>query len=1229
MDALRHEARTEGRYRLDPVDEHNRMIPNAPAAYVCIHASESPSAPPPTARPASPSMDHAVIEAIRLNSELARSIVDKFPLMLESAAALVRAADGAGMPAREPRALPEPRKEEEGDEEDDEDDEDEDEDDEEEDDEETEAVPPKAKSSSWAGLLETLIPFVAPAIMNALSSGKLELPGGLGALFDCRRASPKASSVAERTVNTPSVMSASGQSGTAPARRTTSSIRVSEPRDAPPTAGEAASTRAFAVRDVSQAADKAAPMCAFGPRDVTQPVGIVAPTRASGLSDAAQAAGEATSTHASGPRDAIPAAGEMAPLRASGPRDAGERLLASRRSGTRDPRDARCKFRWHMGQFAAPTNSCGIRGASGALAQPGRAEGGVMRSINIGVRVKQPTVLTVELPALDGDAVVQIAHGASTRFQTIASSDGLRFPVSLSAGDHVLVVDTTLRPAAAAPLTVTTGVDVAFWSAARLTPTRDPRLWIAGIGTSIAVIDPDDPWPWPPAPQQRASDAYLSEFPTSNSSIAGTMRQLLDASPRGGVNTAGTPARTHALLIGIDRYGNGAGQDGAIYQDLRGCVYDILEVEKLLRSQVPGIRITRMLAPRPSGPGSDVKIPSGCVPTYTNIVARWRELIDAAQPGDAVYVHISSHGGRASTQFPGYKASGIDESIAPCDINDRDHGRYLRDVEIATLLDRMARRELLTTLVLDSCHSGNATRSDDARARRGDRADLAPRGSGALGSDVATPDELAAVAHQLAHSPSGPQGTWRIDSGLRRASSFNTVIAACRGHEAAYEYSPVPGVHCGALTYFWRKALAERNGAVTYRRLFDQVFCGVRNLFAHQTPLLLGEPDRMVFGTEIVHQRPSLPVLHVDGDHVVLRAGAATQIEVGMRLAIVPPGQLPELVDLSRMAEVEVTRVIDGVTSRARRVPGTGVAGEPPPIAIGARGVVRAYSMRLQRTVRLAALTQSPTGALDCLTAAIAADSRKLLTIAGADSADYQVFVNSAAYWIGDAAGIPLPYVPPIAITDDSATLKVVDQLVHLSRYSNVLGLANNDRDAPLSRKLEVEILDLPGYPPGSSDTLRPTSFEPGRARIRHDSYFCLRIRNASAQYLQIAVIDLQPDWSIDTLVPDAPELSPAETRDLVLHAELADPASTSEREVLKVLATRDPVDAGLLSLPPLGDTYLPRSPRGSNLSSLDELFRILHQPLIAQRNVALASSPSSGWTASQTELEIYREIAP
>jgi len=328
MADLRREARTEGRYRLDLVDDHNRMIPNTSAAYVCIHASESPAEPPPTTRPVSPSMDHAVIEAMRLNSELARSIVDKFPLMLESAAALVRAADGAGMPAREPRALPEPRERKEDEEEDDEEDEEDEEEEEDQGEMEIEETPPKAKASSWAGLLETLIPLVAPALMNALTSGKLQFPGGLGALFDCRRASPKASATGARTANPPAAVPAPDQRVPAPPRRSTSPVRVVS-RDATPMTGEIASLRASGPRDVARAAGGMAAMrasgprvamhAAAGPRDVTQAAGGTAPIRAVGSRDAMQAAGEVAPMRASGPSVATQAAGEVAPMRAAGP----------------------------------------------------------------------------------------------------------------------------------------------------------------------------------------------------------------------------------------------------------------------------------------------------------------------------------------------------------------------------------------------------------------------------------------------------------------------------------------------------------------------------------------------------------------------------------------------------------------------------------------------------------------------------------------------------------------------------------------------------------------------------------------------------------------------------------------------------------------------------------------------------------------------------------------------
>ncbi len=57
---------------------------------------------------------------MRLNTELAKSVIDQFPAMMMSAAELLRAADGAGLPARQPLRTPETDDDTENDEDDDE-----------------------------------------------------------------------------------------------------------------------------------------------------------------------------------------------------------------------------------------------------------------------------------------------------------------------------------------------------------------------------------------------------------------------------------------------------------------------------------------------------------------------------------------------------------------------------------------------------------------------------------------------------------------------------------------------------------------------------------------------------------------------------------------------------------------------------------------------------------------------------------------------------------------------------------------------------------------------------------------------------------------------------------------------------------------------------------------------------------------------------------------------------
>lgn len=96
LEELRNEVEAiPGRYRLDALDGNNKPIEGA-SGYVMVHAL--------TRTPAN-SNNHSsdvVLEAMRMNAEMARAIIERFPAMMDSAATLLRAADGAGLPLRTP-----------------------------------------------------------------------------------------------------------------------------------------------------------------------------------------------------------------------------------------------------------------------------------------------------------------------------------------------------------------------------------------------------------------------------------------------------------------------------------------------------------------------------------------------------------------------------------------------------------------------------------------------------------------------------------------------------------------------------------------------------------------------------------------------------------------------------------------------------------------------------------------------------------------------------------------------------------------------------------------------------------------------------------------------------------------------------------------------------------------------------------------------------------------------
>ncbi len=174
VDDLRAQVSTPGRYRLDPVDENNRPIEGAPAGYVYVHdlTAAAPVATDASHRPIAPlgaSSESIVIEAMRMNAEIARAVVHRFPQIMEASAVLLRAADGVGIPARVPRVIKVDRED----------------DDDDADDDESEPAPRAKAGFDLAALLQQ----VAPAILALLSDSGINL----GALLDWRKAAPSAS----------------------------------------------------------------------------------------------------------------------------------------------------------------------------------------------------------------------------------------------------------------------------------------------------------------------------------------------------------------------------------------------------------------------------------------------------------------------------------------------------------------------------------------------------------------------------------------------------------------------------------------------------------------------------------------------------------------------------------------------------------------------------------------------------------------------------------------------------------------------------------------------------------------------------------------------------------------------------------------------------------------------------------------------------------------------------
>ncbi|KAB8331273.1 caspase family protein [Scytonema tolypothrichoides VB-61278] len=723
--------------------------------------------------------------------------------------------------------------------------------------------------------------------------------------------------------------------------------------------------------------------------------------------------------------------------------------------------------------------------------------------------------------------------------------------------------------------------------------------------------------------------------------------------------SAKSSSKFFALLIGVDCYLPNTLPQGGSYKSLAGCVRDINHVESFLKNtlQVSPAHILKLTASNSDSPNIPQEPPEQ-LPTYENIVAKFKQLTDLAQPQDQVYIHYSGHGGRSTTIYPELKGSyGVDESLVPTDIGNSE-ARYLRDLELAKLLQNMVDKELVVTLVLDSCHSGGATRGEvndsNIRGLNKNIIDTTPRPTESL---VASTEELIQNWQELTQGKQNTRNVTTASGWLPEPKGY-VLLAACRDNESAYEYPFNGKENNGALTYWLLDSLQKLGSDCTLKVLHDRILAKINSQFQRQTPMLQGEGDRLIFGGKSTNSQSAVLVKKVDvaKNQVLLQTGEAQGLRKGAEFAIYQLGitnfsQTSGRVALAKVVEVRAEESWAEITKILREKPGNNLRLYIPPskagnstqqtlsegiIEDGASAILLSPSVKLVRKVRLLPPLENqqlPKGIdyKEALTAIKAVkenvEGNGWVEFLSSDQPSdepvtYQVSVNTEGeYEILDAGGELINLRPPLKVDERNATASVVNRLVHLSKYQATLQLDNNDPISSIVGKLKVDIC-LPGENRGE---LLPLNAPGNVPTFDVDEYAILRIRNESNQVLNITVLAIQADWSISQLHPEGAAafepLDPGREKLIRIHTSLSEGYNESA-DVLKVFATVGATNFRCLELPALD-----KSRKGTQVfranNPLEELLAAVASEQPPNRNVSAAAYPSDKWTTEQVKLVV------
>ncbi len=628
--------------------------------------------------------------------------------------------------------------------------------------------------------------------------------------------------------------------------------------------------------------------------------------------------------------------------------------------------------------------------------------------------------------------------------------------------------------------------------------------------------------------------------------------------------------KIYALLVGIDTYHP---QSRGV-SSLQGCVNDIEAIETYLRQRIATDERWELV---------NWKLTNDLA-TRQGVIDGFRQHLCQADSEDVVLFYYSGHGSyeTAPEDFRNQERDGKIETLV-CYDSRTSEGQDLADKELSYLIEQVAKKNPHILIILDSCHSGTATRDPEVVERQ-----INPDGKVRDLKDFLFPQEW--VRYRLSDSYQRPR---------------HLAIAACRDIQTAKEHTGSNGQRRGAFSYFLTEALQRTNGSLSYANLVQDINALITGKVKEQSPQIEATPDDLIqafLGGAAGEPRNYFTLSYDSETHNnwVINGGILHGIrptsEGETRIAIFPQGstleQLREIENAiceAKLAqvftEVSIAEIIDDSNQLSQDKPYWAIVTEVP------LPKLKVYFQGDDGGVELASRTLSSVDA-----------GKSSLFVRETESftdADYYIEAIKGQFWIKQVADkqplvAPVPDVPDNQGYTQQRANTIIKRLEHIARWKNILELKTPPTSQIKAGDVEMEVIVSSGDHKYSSKT--ETSALRGEYTFKNNNSeppgIKIKVTNKSDKELCFQVIELAGSYAIDVpeFFPERSSISlsngnvaEGEELEIEIPRKYLDNGITEYDTILKLIASTREFDASLLQQPGLDSP--PPVTRSSGLS--------------------------------------------